>query len=153
MAFVDGPSLAQSLVNGPWSARRSAELIAAVAEAIAFAHRRRVVHLDLKPANILLDPSGRARITDFGIARRYGLETNSTEGGAGTPQYMSPEQASGNPQAVGPSCDIYGIGAVLFTLLTGRPPFQGSTVAEILHHVLEQEPVSPLAGSLSTCGT
>ena len=116
-----------------------------VAEAIAYAHRQNVVHRDLKPGNILLDDTGRPRVTDFGLAKRLDIDNGLTITGQvmGTPSYMPPEQASGRTAEIGPSADIYSLGAILYGLVSGRPPFQAATVAETLRQVTEQEPLSP----------
>ncbi len=99
-----------------------------VAEAISYAHGRNVIHRDLKPANVLLDQSGEPRVTDFGLARRMDSDSGMTKTGAvmGTPSYMPPEQAAGKTSEVGPWSDVYSLGAILYCLLTGRPPFQAA---------------------------
>jgi serine/threonine protein kinase len=131
MAFVDGPSLHGRLQAGPLPQREAAALVRQVAEAIAVAHERGIIHRDLKPHNILLDADGRPRVTDFGLAKRVdgGTELTSTGQVLGTPSYMAPEQASG-ARNVGPAADVYALGAVLYALLTGRPPFQAPSVLE-----------------------
>ncbi len=149
MAFVDGESLARKLAHGPLPPREAAELVLKVADAIAFAHEHGVIHRDLKPSNILLDKSGQPRVTDFGLAKRAtsGLpfeDHDLTVAGQvlGTPSYMPPEQAAGKVDEIGPLSDVYALGALLYTLLTGRPPFQSARVVDTLRAVLEQEPVS-----------
>ncbi len=146
MAFVDGPSLHGRLQGGPLPQREAAALVRQVAEAIAAAHDRGIVHRDLKPHNILLDHDGRPKVTDFGLAKRLdgGSELTSTGQVLGTPSYMAPEQAGGGKD-VGPAADVYALGAVLYALLTGRPPFQAPTVFDTLMQVMEQEPAAPSA--------
>jgi WD40 repeat protein/tRNA A-37 threonylcarbamoyl transferase component Bud32 len=145
MAFVEGESLAHKLAQGLPSPREAAELTRKVAEAVAYAHVEGVVHRDLKPANILIDKNGQPRLTDFGLAKRVEGDSNLTQTGQilGTPSYMPPEQASGKGDAVGPLSDVYSLGAILYCLLTGRPPFQAATALDTLLQVLEKEPVSP----------
>jgi serine/threonine-protein kinase len=145
MEFVEGGSLAETFSGTPQPARQSAVLVATLARAVQVAHQGGIVHRDLKPANILLAGDGTPKITDFGLARRLQGEVGLTQSGAvlGTPSYMAPEQAQGKPQAVGPGTDIYALGAILYELLTGRPPFRGETAAETVQQVLFQEPVAP----------
>ena len=143
MGYVDGQSLAARLAEGPLPPREAAELVATVAEAVDYAHRQGVVHRDIKPSNILLDKKGRPRVTDFGLAKRLqgGSELTTTGQILGTPSYMAPEQAAGQAGAAGPAADVYSLGALLYTALSGRPPFQAATPLETMHQVLEREPV------------
>ena len=143
MGYVDGQSLAARLAEGPLPPREAAELVATVAEAVDYAHRQGVVHRDIKPSNILLDKKGRPRVTDFGLAKRLqgGSELTTTGQILGTPSYMAPEQATGQAGATGPAADVYSLGALLYTALSGRPPFQAATPLETMHQVLEREPV------------
>jgi WD40 repeat protein len=145
MGFVEGSSLAQKVADSPLPPREAAMLVQEVAQAIQYAHDRGVIHRDLKPQNVLLDKEGRPRITDFGLARKVESGEALTASGAvmGTPGYMPPEQASGDTHSVGPPADIYSLGAVLYCLLTGRPPFQSSSAMATLLQVLEREPVAP----------
>lgn len=143
MAFIDGPSLASRVATGPLPPRKAARIVLKIAEAVHFAHGRGVVHRDLKPANVLLDADDNPKITDFGLAKKVDAEAGLTMTGQvmGTPSYMPPEQASG--EQASPAADIYSIGAILYCLLTGRPPFLASNVTETLIQVVEKEPVSP----------
>jgi tetratricopeptide (TPR) repeat protein len=144
MGFVEGESLAQRVARGPLPPPEAAALVQAAAEAMACAHARGVIHRDLKPSNILVGADGRPRVTDFGVAKRVEGDSGLTAEGQiiGTPSYMPPEQAQGKRE-VGPEADVYALGAVLYTLLVGRPPFQAATVIDTVRQVLEQEPVSP----------
>ena len=145
MGFVDGESLAQRLSRGPLPAREAALLLAKVAEAIEYAHRRGVIHRDLKPANVLIDQSGNPRVTDFGLAKRLQADSGLTGSGQimGTPSYMPPEQAGGHRGGVGPATDVYALGATLYALITGRPPFQAATAMDTVIQVVAEEPVPP----------
>ncbi|HET6323186.1 MAG TPA: protein kinase [Planctomycetaceae bacterium] len=147
MAFIDGESLAARVARGRLESREAARIVRDVAQAIQHAHERSIVHRDLKPANILLDASDRPRVTDFGFARRVDVPIGVSLDGSviGTPSYMSPEQAAGDMSRVGPACDIYSLGAVLFHLLTGRPPFVGANVLEIIRQVSQKPVESPRA--------
>jgi sugar lactone lactonase YvrE len=149
LEFVDGGSLQEKLTGTPWLARDAAQLVEMLARAIHAAHQRGVVHRDLKPANVLLTGDGVPKITDFGLARRLPEEQMPgpaqdcrTRTGAilGTPAYMSPEQAAS--ESVGPPADIYALGAILYELLVGRPPFQSGSVLGTLELVKSCEPVS-----------
>jgi eukaryotic-like serine/threonine-protein kinase len=145
MELIDGGSLAQRLAGAPQPARQAAALLATLAEAMDAAHQGGIVHRDLKPANILFTPDGTPKVTDFGLARRLEGGEGLTLSGAtlGTPSYMSPEQARGQTRAVGPAADVYALGAILYELLTGRPPFRAETAAETVLQVIDQEPVQP----------
>jgi WD40 repeat protein/tRNA A-37 threonylcarbamoyl transferase component Bud32 len=145
MGFVEGDSLAAKVKDGPLPPREAAGMIEQVARAVDYAHGRGIIHRDLKPANVLLDHEGQPKITDFGLARRVASESHLTVSGqvVGTPSYMPPEQAAGKSDPIGPAADVYALGATLYCLLTGRPPFQAASVLETLRQVLEQEPVPP----------
>jgi serine/threonine-protein kinase len=145
MEFVEGGSLARKLTGTPWPAAPAATLVATLALAIQAAHQRGVIHRDLKPSNILLAEDGTPKITDFGLAKRLDGDGDLTQSGVpiGTPSYMSPEQAKGQVHAIGPTADVYSLGAILYELLTGRPPFRGTTSAETVRQVIDQEPVPP----------
>ncbi|MCC6440769.1 MAG: serine/threonine protein kinase, partial [Rhodanobacteraceae bacterium] len=124
MRLVHGRSLAGALhVDGPWGARAAAALMRTIAEAVEYAHRLNVLHLDLKPANVLLDEAGVAHVADFGLARRLDdvLAMEATEV-SGTPSYMAPEQGEPGAQPLTPATDIWGLGAILYELVTGQPP-------------------------------
>jgi WD40 repeat protein/tetratricopeptide (TPR) repeat protein len=142
MGFVEGTSLAARVAEGPLPPREAAELVRQVCEAVQYAHERGVIHRDLKPANVLLDAQGRPKVTDFGLAKKLQSDSGLTQTGQvmGTPSYMPPEQAAGNN--VGPAADVYALGAVLYCLLTGRPPFQAANSMDTLLQVINQEPVA-----------
>ncbi len=145
MGFVEGKSLSQRLTEGPLPARQAAELMRRVSESIEFAHQRGVIHRDLKPANILLDQNGNPRVTDFGLAKKVQGDSGLTGSGQimGTPSFMPPEQAGGKRGDVGPASDVYALGATLYALVTGRPPFQAATAMDTVLQVISDEPVPP----------
>jgi serine/threonine-protein kinase len=145
MQLVDGETLAERLADGPLPAAEAARLMATVARAIHYAHTQGVVHRDLKPANILIDAAGEPHVTDFGLAKQLDAGQSLTLSGAvlGTPAYMAPELASGDRGAIGPACDVYSLGTILYALLTGRPPFQGPSPVDTVLMVLEQDPLPP----------
>lgn len=143
MGYVEGNSLAEQVRSGPLSPREAAKLVQRISEAMAYAHRRGVIHRDLKPANILIDANGAPKITDFGLAKKTEADSDLTGTGQilGTPAYMPPEQASGKADEVGPLADVYSMGAILYCLLTGRPPFQAANPMDTLLQVLNRDPV------------
>jgi WD40 repeat protein len=168
LEFVDGGSLAQHLVGTPWPAKEAAALVELLARAMHSAHTAGVVHRDLKPGNVLLASGGREppvelrndetggsrpplasspKITDFGLAKRIdsAITDRATRSGAvmGTPSYIAPEQASGKGHAVGPGVDVYALGAILYELLTGRPPFRGESALDTVLQVIHEDPVPP----------
>jgi serine/threonine-protein kinase len=147
LELVEGGSLADRLDGGPLPPREAARLVEALARAMQLAHSRNIVHRDLKPANVLLSADGTPKVTDFGLARQLDSDGGQTQTGVllGTPDYMAPEQASGQARAAGPAADIHALGAVLYECLTGRPPFRGDTVADTLEQVRHREPVPPRA--------
>eukprot|EP00913_Durusdinium_trenchii_P013373 g12554.t1 len=144
MAFVEGCSLRQKVKkDGPLPPDEAARLIFTVADAVQFGHESGIVHRDIKPHNILLDTTGVPRITDFGLAKHGDSEMTVAGQVMGTPSYMPPEQARGQPDLVGPGSDVYSLGASLYFLLTGRPPFQSATHAETIRQVIDTEALSP----------
>jgi WD40 repeat protein/tRNA A-37 threonylcarbamoyl transferase component Bud32 len=144
MGFVEGQSLAYRVAEGPLPPREAAALMVQIAEAVQYAHEKGVIHRDLKPGNVLLDTQGRPKVTDFGLAKQLQSDSGLTASGQvmGTPSYMPPEQAQGRTD-IGPLADVYSLGAMLFCLLTSRPPFQADNVMETLKQVLEQDPPAP----------
>jgi predicted Ser/Thr protein kinase len=146
MAFVEGDSLAGLVKKKKivLSFREIAGIVAALAEALEYAHEKNIIHRDLKPENVLLDHFGRPRITDFGLARRLEVDSRLTATGQvlGTPSYMAPEQAMGEASC-GPGIDIHALGGILYFLLTGQPPFEGSTLMLTLCKVVKESPVPP----------
>jgi len=145
MTYVEGSSLASKLNGGPLEPMQAACTMLEVAQAVHYAHEQGVIHRDLKPSNILLDLQGRPRVTDFGLAKRLTEDTGMTVSGdvLGTPSYMPPEQAAGQINTICPASDVYALGAVLYSLTTGRPPFQSASGIETLRQVVEKEPVAP----------
>ena len=153
MQFVKGATLSDKLAAGPMSADEAVRLLIPIVEAIGSAHRAGVLHRDLKPSNVLITPAGEPFVTDFGLAKRVPVaedswdmagrgEANLTQSGAilGTPSWMSPEQAAGQTDSVDVTTDIYSLGAILYAMLTGRPPFQAATPFDTLLMVMEQDP-------------
>jgi serine/threonine protein kinase/tetratricopeptide (TPR) repeat protein len=165
LEYVEGGSLDKALDGTPQGAETAARLVEALARATDYAHQRGVIHRDLKPANVLLQPKPKSereavpapadfefrvsdfkpKVTDFGLAKRLDVEGAQTRTGVvlGTPSYMAPEQAAGLAKEVGPAADVYALGAILYEMLTGRPPFKATTVLETLEQVRSHEPVPP----------
>jgi tetratricopeptide (TPR) repeat protein/tRNA A-37 threonylcarbamoyl transferase component Bud32 len=145
LEFVEGDSLAARIDGKPLPPREAAEMVKSLALAMAFAHQHGIIHRDLKPANVLLTRAGVPKITDFGLAKRIEGDSELTKSGTlmGSPSYMSPEQARGETQEIGPLSDLYSLGAILYELLTGRAPFVGTSMLETLVQVRNQEPVPP----------
>jgi WD40 repeat protein/predicted Ser/Thr protein kinase len=147
LEFVEGGSLADRLKGTPQPAHDAARLLETLARAVHAAHQCGVVHRDLKPANVLLAEDGTPKITDFGLAKQLDAESAQGQTGSGTilgtPSYMAPEQAEGQAHVVGPAADVYALGAILYEMLTGRPPFKGETVLDTLGQVRSEEPVPP----------
>ena len=145
MKFVEGGQLDEVARREPMPIRRAAELIAKVARTVHYAHEHGILHRDIKPGNILLDAKGEPHLTDFGLARLVESESSVTHtlDVLGTPSYMAPEQAVGNNAAVSSVTDVYGLGAVLYQLLTGQPPFAGGATYETIKLLLDTEPRQP----------
>jgi len=145
MQFVEGGQLDEVVKGTPMSIRQAAELIAKVARTVHYAHERGILHRDIKPGNILLDQKGEPHLTDFGLARLLESETTVTRTleVLGTPSYMAPEQAAGNNAELTSAADVYGLGAVLYQLLTGHPPFAGGTTYDTIKLLLDTEPRPP----------
>ncbi len=160
MQYIEGTTLAERIADGPLPAREAAELLIPICRAIAHAHRQGVLHRDLKPSNILIDAEGTPYVTDFGLAKwterpacdervagekRGAPHPSLTRTGAvlGTPSYLAPEQASGQHELVSEATDVYGLGAILYAMVTGRPPFQGASPLQTVQMVVEQDPLPP----------
>jgi eukaryotic-like serine/threonine-protein kinase len=145
MKLVSGGSLAEAIGGQPMPPRRAARLLAPIARAVHFAHQRGILHRDLKPTNILLDAAGEPQLADFGLAKLAETENGLTQTAEvmGSASYMSPEQASGHSRQLTTASDTYSLGAVLYEMLTGRPPFRADTLVETLRQVVEQEPSPP----------
>jgi tRNA A-37 threonylcarbamoyl transferase component Bud32 len=146
MDYVAGRDLgAMVRESGPLPPARAAECVKTLAEAVHFAHQRGTLHRDLKPQNVLIDAAGVPRITDFGLAKFVERDESLTQTGAamGSPSYMPPEQAAGHLDEVGPHSDVYSLGAILYELLTGRPPFRAESAMATMRQVMESEPVAP----------
>ena len=164
LELVEGGTLAQSLARAPLPAQSATVLLETLARAVQYAHTQGVIHRDLKPGNILLagvrsQDSGASRpgrltpgpsaltpkVADFGLAKRIDYDSSQTRTGevVGTPSYMAPEQAAGLGKVIGPACDIYALGAILYETLTGRPPFHASSPIETLQQVISADPVPP----------
>jgi eukaryotic-like serine/threonine-protein kinase len=145
LEFVEGGTLEAWAGGNPWPPRRAAGLVRTLAEAADSIHRHGIVHRDLKPSNILMTLDGSPKIADFGIARLLDDSDDCLRPGdvIGSPGYMAPEQVSGRAPDIGPATDLYALGAILYRLLTGLPPFHGATSAETLRQVLDRAPVPP----------
>lgn len=155
MQFIEGRTLSHRLMDGPMQPRDAVQLLVSVVDAIGAAHRAGILHRDLKPSNILIAADGTPFVTDFGLSKRVHMsdgsgmsftggldQANLTQSGAilGTPAWMSPEQAAGQTESIGKATDIYSLGAVLFAMLTGRPPFQAASPLDTVMMVMEQDP-------------
>ena len=145
LEYMDGGSL-DSLGGTPLPPRQAAQLLETLARAIHYAHERGIIHRDLKPGNVLLTADAIVpKITDFGLAKQVESDAGQTKSGAvmGTPSYMAPEQAEGRIKEIGPRTDVYALGAILYELLTGRPPFRGASAVDTLLEVTTQDPLPP----------
>src|SRR5712671_5509523 len=147
MEFMEGGSLHQALAGNPLPAPKTATWLAILARAVQAAHDNGIVHRDLKPGNVLMTTDGTLKVADFGLARRLHGEHREaitlTGAHVGSPSYMSPEQVVGSASAVGPWIDVYGLGAILYEMLTGRPPFRGENPIETQRQVVHDDPVPP----------
>jgi serine/threonine-protein kinase len=145
LEFLAGGSLAMKIGGQPQPVDEAARIVEILARAMHVAHQYKVIHRDLKPSNVLFAADGTVKISDFGLVKRLESDSGQTRSGwiLGTPGYMAPEQARGENQTVGPAADQYALGAMLYELLTGRPPFQGTSVLETLDMVRTKEPVPP----------
>lgn len=144
MEFIKGSNLAEQIKNESNSVRWSCEMIRKTADAIDHAHQKGIIHRDLKPSNILINSEGEPKVTDFGLAKLADNNDSKTRTGdlLGTASYMAPEQALGQVSAISPATDIYGLGAIFYELLTGRPPFRGETSWQTMRQLMESDPVS-----------
>jgi WD40 repeat protein len=145
LEYVAGGSLAKHLAQTPQPARYAAAVVQALARAMHHAHGQGIVHRDLKPSNVLLTEEGTPKITDFGLAKKLDDDSGRTRTGAvlGSPSYMAPEQAAGRTSEVGPLADVYALGAILYEMQTGRPPFRGVSIFDTLDQVRNHDPVPP----------
>jgi WD40 repeat protein len=145
LEYVEGGSLSDRLAAGPQPPAQAARWLHTLAQAVHYAHGQGIVHRDLKPSNVLLGRDGQLKLCDFGVAKRLTGSDLSTLSGllVGTPEYMAPEQAQGRHEETGPATDVYALGAMLYVMLTGRPPLQGASVAATLFQVCTQDPVPP----------
>jgi serine/threonine-protein kinase len=145
MKLIEGESLSRQIGRFRDDPRAAARLVSILARAVHYAHGKGFLHCDLKPSNVLIEAQGRPYLTDFGLARRTGVDSSLSISGTilGTPSYMAPEQATGSRAGLGPTTDVYGLGAVLYELLTGRAPFRAPTIMETVVQVLERDPAAP----------
>src|SRR5215468_8058446 len=145
MKFIEGGQLDEAMKQKPMSIRQASELIAKIARTVHYAHEHGILHRDIKPGNVLLDKKGEPHLTDFGLARLVESESTVTRTleVLGTPSYMAPEQAIGNNSAISSVTDVYGLGAVLYQLLSGQPPFAGGATYETIKLLLDTEPRQP----------
>ncbi len=144
LEYCSGGNLSMRLAESPLTPVGVAELVEKLARAVAAAHAKGVIHRDLKPANVLLDADGEPKVTDFGLAKLLDAESGTRTGNVmGSPSWMAPEQAAGDARKVGPTADVYALGAILYECLTGRPPFRGATALETIDQIRRLEPVPP----------
>ena len=145
MDYIEGRNLEELVLEHPLPARQAASYLFEITEAIEYAHQQGILHRDLKPSNILIDQNGETHITDFGLAKQVRKDGQLTDSGQllGTPAYMPPEQAAGHREEFGPAMDVYSLGAILYELITGRPPFRAESTLELIRQVLELDPIAP----------
>src|SRR5262249_47051840 len=145
LELLDGGSLDDRLARTPQPGVRAAALIVALAQAVQVAHEAGIIHRDLKPSNILYTSDDVPKITDFGLAKKIGSDDGRAKSYhiMGSPSYMAPEQARGHSRDVGPAADVYALGAILYEILTGRPPFKGESGLETVSQVINDDPVPP----------
>ena len=145
MDYIEGRNLEELILENPLPARQAASYLLEIAEAIEYAHQQGILHRDLKPSNILIDHTGAPQITDFGLAKQLQKDGQLTGSGQllGTPAYMPPEQAAGERGLFAPAMDVYSLGAILYELITGRPPFRAESTLELVIQVLELDPIAP----------
>ncbi len=145
LELVEGGSLAQALAKRPMASQQAAEMAETLAKTMAYVHERGVLHRDLKPANVLLTIDGVPKISDFGLAKWLDVPSKDSRNGVivGTPGYMAPEQARCQLALVAPATDVYALGAILYEMLTGRPPFHAATTQETVQQLLTEDPVPP----------
>lgn len=143
LEYLEGGSLAEKLRGEPQSADQAAQIVEVLSRAVDAAHEQGIVHRDLKPANVLLAADGTPKLTDFGLAKQGDSGMTATGQVMGTPSYMAPEQAGGKAKTIGPAADIYALGAILYEMLTGRPPFKGTSAWDTLQMVVGMEAVAP----------
>jgi serine/threonine protein kinase len=146
MEYIEGQSLDQRLSQGPLASKVAARYLTILARAVHYAHEQGILHRDLKPSNVLIDRADEPHITDFGLAKQLGTGSpGHTRTGTvlGTPSYMAPEQAQGKTRELGPAADVYSLGAILYELLTGRPPFKAATQLDTVLQVIDHQPVPP----------
>jgi eukaryotic-like serine/threonine-protein kinase len=145
MEYIEGSNLADLTREKPLNVTRVARLLKTISEAVQYAHNQGILHRDLKPSNVLVDPLDQPHITDFGLAKVIQNQTELTITGQtlGSPNYMAPEQVGGKHSSIGAFTDVYSLGSILYHLLTGRPPFQGETIPEVLSQLHSAEPVPP----------
>src|SRR5262249_23266338 len=147
MDYVEGQNLAQLVRDKTIPTERTARYLKIIAEALHYAHQRGILHRDLKPANILIDKNDQPRVTDFGLAKQLHGASELTLTGQvlGSPSFAAPEQVAGRRKDLGPHSDVYSLGAILYHLLTGRPPFVAETLQQLVSLVHDREPLSPRA--------